>query len=381
MSAPLVIIGSGLAGYNLAREWRKLDSDSELLIITADEGDFYSKPMLSNALAKHKPSAELPMADASKMASDLKATILTHTRVSAIDPTRQCVQTEQGETYSYSRLVLATGATPLHAPLQGNAVDQVRVVNDLADYAAFREAIIDQQHIAIIGPGLIGCEFANDLLTAGYQVTVIGPDVQPLGRLLPEAAGEFVYRALRDAGVNWKLQTVVNEVKHANEGYRLSLSDGSEVQADAVLMAIGLTPDLQLAKLANVKTNRGIVVDRFLQTSVANIYALGDCAEVAGLWLPYVLPLMNGARALAKTLVGEETAVSYPAMPVVVKTPACPVVVAPPPSGALGEWHISADDTGVRALFKQGEVLLGMALVGEYVNDKLALSKLLPAVL
>ena len=137
-----------------------------------------------------------------------------------------------------------------------------------------------------------------------------------------------------------------------------------------------------MAKEAGLRTNRGILTDRTLRTSAEDIYALGDCAEVEGHVLPYVLPLMASARALAKTLAGEETAVSYGVMPVTIKTPACPVVVCPPPADSEGEWEVTQQENDVTALFRGADgTLLGYALTGEAVKEKLKLNKELPALM
>lgn len=377
----IVIIGTGLAGYNLARELRKRDKAVALTLITRDDGDFYSKPMLSNGVAKQKSPDELAMGDADKMRAELNATILTLTQVTAIDTQRQVVSLDKGEPVRYSKLVLATGAEPITQQLTTEVSDLIYVVNNLDDYRRFRDAIKDKQRIAIIGPGLIGCEFANDLLSGGYQVQVIGPDTAPLGRLLPEQAGRMLQDKLAELGVEWHLQTLVKGIEPDGKGVRLTLENGNIVNADVVLSAIGLRPDLTLAKTAGLHTNRGIVVDRYLKTSDEHIYALGDCAEVAGLVLPYVMPLMQCTRALAATLSGTPTEVTYPAMPVVVKTPVHPIVIAPPAFDVKGEWVIEATPGGVKAIYKDGEDLLGFALTGSFVNEKQALTKLLPAVL
>ena len=379
---PIIIIGSGLAGYNVAREFRKLNTDAELVIIADDAAEFYSKPMLSNALAKNKMAHELAIADAQKMAADLNATVLNHTRVEKIDPGNNVIHTRDNETLKYSQLVLALGASTITLPVSGNAEDRIFTVNDLADYADFRSAIADKEKIAIIGAGLIGCEFANDLVLADYDVSVIGLSDLPLNRLLPEQAGEYLKTALTEQGVNWHLGQETKQISFTDQIFNIELVDGTTFEVDVVLSAVGLRPNIQIAEEAGIKVNKGIEVNQNLETNHKDIYALGDCAEIESLLLPYVMPLMNSARAIAKSLNGETTAVSFPAMPVMVKTPSCSVVVAPPANNVEGEWAIKKDDFGVHAQYfdKDGK-LHGFALVGKAVEDKQALTKELPAVL
>lgn len=384
---PIIIIGSGMAGYNVAREFRKINTTTDILIIADDAAEFYSKPMLSNALAKNKTSEDLAIANAEKMANDLDASILEHTRVDKIDPENKVVLTSDKQSLNYSQLVLALGASTINLSLPGNAADKIHAVNDLASYADFRKAIADKKKIAIIGAGLIGCEFANDLVLSGFDVSVIGMSEFPLERLLPGQVAEFLKAALAEQGINWYLGKETKQINFSDSVFKLDLesktSDNSlSIEADVVLSAVGLKPNIQLAKDAGININKGILVNQLLETNHKSIYALGDCAEVSGLFLPYVMPLMNSARALAKTLNGELTAVRYPAMPVLVKTPSCAVVVAPPAPGVKGGWTIKKDDEGVHAQYfdEQGN-LQGYALVGKAVEHKQNLTKELPAVL
>ncbi len=378
---PIVIIGSGLAGYNVARELRKLDKQTPLAVISADSAHFYPKPTLSNSFAINKAPENIPISSPEQMASQLNATLRAHVRVTAIDPTRHAIRIGD-ETVTYSKLVLALGADQIRLPLTGSGADRVMTVNDLEDYARFRAAIEGKRMVAIIGAGLIGCEFANDLSGAGYRVAVIDIADQPLSRLLPPAGGALLKRRLEALGVTWHLGTGVAAVDANGEGMRITLANGVSFDADVVLSAIGLKPRIALAEAAGLKTNRGIAVSRGLETSAPDVYALGDCAEVEGLVLPFVMPIMHAARALAATLAGKPTPVSYPAMPVLVKTPACPTIVSPPPAGAAGSWSITADDESVKSLFLGADgKLLGFALNGKATAERAALTQQLPPVL
>jgi len=376
---PIVIVGSGLAGYTLLKEIRKRDAATPVTLVTADDGAFYSKPNLSNALTAGKTAAALAGASAEKMATDQNATVLTHTRVTAIDLQGQRVHTDGGE-LEYSRLVLALGADPFPHGLAGSGAGDVLAVNDLADYAVFRSALDGRKRVTVLGGGLIGCEFANDLVHAGFAVDVVHLGAWPLERLLPVEAGQRLADSLAALGVQWHFGRTGKSVDAIADGYRVVLDNGDVIEADVVLSAIGLRPRTQLAQAAGIPVGRGIQTNRLLETGVNNVYAMGDCAEVEGLNLPYVQPLMVQARALAATLTGTPTPVSYPAMPVMVKTPAHPVAVLPPKIGASGGWKVECSDTGVCALHTDDAGRLqGFVLTGSETGRRNTLVKELAA--
>ena len=376
---PIVVLGSGLAGYTLVRELRKLDSDTEIILISRDSGDYYSKPMLSNAFAQGKDAAALVNTAAADMAKQLALTLLPYTEVLGMDRKRKQLHTSAG-VIEYGRLVLALGADPIRLPLQGDAADAVMSVNDLADYAKFREAIESAtrgaKHIAIIGGGLIGCEFANDLAAAGYAVTVIDPTAYPLSGLMPEQAGTQLLAPLANLGVACRFGVAVKVVDRNSAGYALTLTDDTILQADVVLSAVGLRPRIDVANSAGLAVNRGIVVDAQLRSSDADIFALGDCAEIEGRVLPYVLPIMHAARALARVLAGEDARVEFPAMPVVIKTPAHPVAVLPVARDAIGAWRTLANGDGVKlGFFDAQNQLSGFVLTGKHAAERGAMTK------
>ncbi len=382
MTDPLVIIGTGLGGYNVAREFRKLDTDTPVTLITADDGRSYSKPMLSAAFEKRKDASSLAMATPEGMATQLNAGVRTHTEVTALDPAGRRVLIGD-EAVPYSGLVLAWGAQVLRAPLGGDAADTVLSVNDLEDYGLFRERLQGKRRVLIMGTGLIGCEFASDLTHAGFEVTLVAPDQHLLQLLVPETAGRLLQKALQAEGVKIHLGPLVQGVDRAADGSLLvQLDNDTQLETDLVVSAIGLRPRIALAEAAGLRTGRGILTDQALQTSEEHIYAMGDCAEVCGHSLQYILPLMAAARALAKTLAGTPTAVHYPAMPVTVKTPACPVVSMPVPRGVEGEWMIEHARTDLRGEFRDDEgVLRGFVLCGERTKERFALAKEVPDLL
>ncbi len=380
----VVVIGSGLAGYGLVRELRRKDEAVSITVLTSDGGEGYSKPMISTGYTKDLSADKLAAQSAEELAEQLNVAVRTRTRVASIDTQTQMVHLEGGEALPYSELVLALGAELIRPPIGGDAAGDVLGVNDLDDYRRFQDLLAAKgaKKVAIIGAGLIGCEFTNDLLNGGFTVEAVDPMGWCLPTLLPEQSGRAVQAALEEKGATFHFGPLATEVNSAGDGYAVTLNNGGTIEADAVLCAVGVRPRTTLASDAGIEVNRGIVTDRQLRTNAPNVYAMGDCAEVAGHVLVYVAPLMAAARALAATLAGETTDVSYPAMPVAIKTPACPVVVSPPARDAEGEWFFEGDAPDIKALFRSGAGdLLGFALTGQAVKERMALAKELPAIL
>jgi rubredoxin-NAD+ reductase len=424
-AAPLVVVGAGLAGWTTVREFRKLDSVTPVIVVTTDSGDFYAKPSLSNALAQKRTPAQLISTPAAKMAETLNVKLMAFTTVSRIDTARQELTLQAAgasHTLAYQQLVLATGARPIRSAMAGNAADQVLSVNALDDFAALyarlstpgggpsvpgsdgasarpqsavaadtsvRSAAATFAHktVLVIGAGLIGCEFANDLLQAGHRVHVVDPSPRPLAALLPQAAGLQLLTALQDLGVEWHLGTTVQAVASAEQtpgaaiGTRLcvTLADGTQVQVDAVLSAIGLRADTTLASAAGLACERGILVDAHLQTTAAQVYALGDGAQYASAGqrtLPFVMPIMSAAKALAATLSGTRTELVFPLMPVSIKTPALPIVVASAHPALAGAWIAdAAEPQGVWRFMDSEGAQRGFVLTGKSTARRAELSK------
>ena len=436
-AAPLVVVGAGLAGWTTVREFRKLDSVTPVIVVTADSGDFYAKPGLSNALAQKRTPAQLISTPAAKMAETLNVTLLAFTKVTSIDTANHEVMLQSSatsRTIAYRQLVLATGAQPIRSAIAGNAAEQVLSVNSLDDFAAFyarmagpasitssasgsdpasarsqggiesaastqsSEVSFVSKSVLVIGAGLIGCEFANDLLLAGHRVHVVDPSPRPLAALLTEGASLQLQIALQDLGAKWHFGTTVHAVDAVDSSsapspdsqaqtlgtaiskvLRVTLADGTQVQVDAVLSAIGLRANTALASAAGLACERGIVVDAYLQTSAEQVYALGDGAQYASAGqrpLPYVMPIMNAAKALAATLNGTRTELVFPLMPVAIKTPALPIVVAAAHPALAGNWVAdTAEAEGLWRFMDSENVQRGFVLTGKSTARRMELSK------
>lgn len=380
-NAGLVIVGSGLAGYTLAREHRKLAPARKITVITVDGGEVYAKPMLSNAFAQGKDAGGLVQKSGEQMAQEQRLTLLTKTRVAAIDAKAKTLSLAHGQgtlSLPYDQLALALGADarPFQAP--GSETVTVYSVNDLADYAKWRQVLGTQDRILMIGAGLVGSEFANDLAIAGHRVALVDPGPWPLGRLAPAEVGAALGRAMAQQGMALHMGRNIARL----EPGLATLDDGAAIAFDHALSAIGLAPRTELAEAAGLTVERGIVVDRWLRTSDPDIYALGDCAISDAGPLPFVAPLMAEAKALAATLAGTPTKLALPALPVVVKTPCLPLVVCPPQAGSAGRWVVEGEGQNLKAQYisEQGAAL-GFALTGAYANERQALGRAMPDLL
>ena len=232
-----------------------------------------------------------------------------------------------------------------------------------------------------MGAGLIGCEFANDLAASGHSVQVVDPNKLPLALLLPPETSAELQASLSELGVQWHLGTSVVELNRIDGELSVQLANGATQAVDVVLSAIGLRADTTLAKTAGIVTDRGIVVNAALQTSAAHVYALGDNTQYASdslggvsRSLPYVMPIMNAARALAQTLNGTETEVRFPVMPVTIKTPALPLVVAAAAPGTAGTWQ--THEPGIWHFVDADARVLGFVLSGAQTSRRAEQAKL-----
>jgi rubredoxin-NAD+ reductase len=377
-SPHIVVIGSGLAGYGVLRELRKLAPDARLTLVTQDDGHFYSKPALSTALAKGKVADTLITTRAEKMVAQLKLDLRAGRQVEAIDREDRAVLTTGGPIF-YDKLVLALGADPVRPPIDGDAAHRALAVNNLDHYREFREKLPDGARILVMGGGLVGTEFANDLAATGYRPVVVDMLAHPLAQLVPAGVGTVVRDALAAKGVEWHLGRKVLAIHKADAGIRADLDDGTSIDAAAVLSAVGLRPHLQLATDAGLAVGRGIIVDQTGRTSDPDIYAIGDCAEYPHGLAAYVTPIMAAARAIAPSVLGTPTEIRFPPLSVQVKTTACPVVLLPAPQGVEGRWEETAnDEKGLKYLFRDSAgTVRGYVFTQDYCQERMDMDRAL----
>jgi nitric oxide reductase FlRd-NAD(+) reductase len=349
MTAPMVIIGSGFAAYQLIKNIRRQDSSLPIQIFTADDGDEYNKPDLSHVFSKQQDADALILLSGADFAAQYQVELLANTRVERVDTQAQCLYAN-GERYEYSKLVFATGANAFVPPVKGDSAASVITLNSLSEYRRSQQELKQAARILIMGGGLIGVELAMDLQTSGKEVIVVEPNSRLLANVAPDFVALKLECPLRDGGMILELNDYVTTIAQstAEQALVVTTKAGKVFTVDCVISAAGLRPNTQLAQQAGIEVKHGIVVDEQLKASADNTYALGDCAEINGKVMAYLQPIILSANALAKQLLGQASQLSFPPMMVKVKTPSYPIQVG----GRFNtdsSWKVGFDKQGVTA--------------------------------
>lgn len=370
----VVIIGAGMAGWAVAEGVRSRDPERAIVLLANDSGDYCIKPQLSNGYAKGMDAAAMVRESGADRAERLGVRLLTFIRALEIDRERRRVITPRGG-IPYGNLVLAIGAQPRRLACPGSAPPP-HAVNELRDYRRLRQSVDARPGaaIAIVGAGLVGCELADDLRTGGFSVVLLEQSRRPLERLLPAPLADALAERLQARGIGFLPEARIERIDNDGSRQTLQLADGSRVQADIVISALGIQPRVELARAAGLHCSQGVIVDDQLRTQDPRIFALGDCAEHVGQVTPYVFALRAQAEAVVSQLCGE--GLRYDPQPpvVIVKTPSLPLTVCPPPDGFSGAWQlVEANPEGSHFECRQHGKLLGYALSGNMTGRARAL--------
>lgn len=366
----IVIVGAGIAGWSAAEAIRRRDTETPILLVSACKGSVYPKPAISMALSQGKKAADLIDMDADSKAAELGIEVRTESRIIRLDTGRKRLTTVKGA-IEYNKLILALGAHQRELPITGTATDSILRVNDLNSYQKMYDRLqMGIKHITILGAGLIGCEFADDLSKAGYSVTIVDPQKQALSGLLPDSMGSKLKQKLLNKGVDWHFGHTLNTLDKQEEHLLATLSDDTQLKTDLVISAAGLIANTKLAEKAKLEVDNGIIVNNDMQTSDADIYAIGDCASVDGQVFAYIEPIRRQAEAIAANIIGENESF-MPLPPLIkVKTPSLPMSICRPTNEQETKWTpiLSEGDNEYFEL-RQGELLLGFALSGKKASE------------
>jgi len=367
----VVIIGSGIAGWTVAERLRARDPERPITLITADDGCVYPKPALSMAIGQGRDADDLVEQSGPDRAASLNVTLQANTRVLGLKPREKRLMTARGNV-RYGQLVLALGASQRRREFAGDAADHILRVNDLASYRRMRSLLAGgSRHITLIGAGLIGVEFAEDLHAGGHRVTLLDVGEQLLGRLAPAPVAATLLASLRPKGVEFHPGISLASLDAGTGSphvYRAQLTNGELIETDVVISAMGLVPNIDLAKKAGLTVHRGIHADPAdMRTSDPSIFAVGDCAEVEGRTYFYIEPIKRQAEAAAAALCGEQAPFERRPTQIRVKTPSLPLNLCPPDLSVadFGTWKVT-HQTGqdCRVEFLSHGQLAGYAVCG-----------------
>ena len=300
----LILIGNGMAGVRAIEEVLKLNRDEyEMTVFGSEPYPNYNRIQLSTVLQGGTSVKDITLND-HQWYEDNNITLFTGETVVSIDKERQVVTTDKGRIEPYDKLIIATGSNPFMLPLPGADKEGVTAFRNIKDCEQMIEYSKKYKKAAVIGGGLLGLEAARGLLNLGMKVDVIHIFDYLMERQLDRTAGKLLQKELEKQGMNFLLEKHTAEILGKNHVTGIKFKDGSRINADLVVMAVGIKPNIELAQKAGLAVNRGIIVNDYLETDDPNIYSVGECAEHRGMAYGLVAPLYQQAQVLAKRICG-----------------------------------------------------------------------------
>ena len=307
MSEPLLVVGNGMAAARLVDELAKVALGRYAIAVIGDEPRLaYNRVLLSSVLAGETASHEIELKPA-QWWRDRGVTLKYGCRATEIDVGRRELRIAQ-ETMAFSKLVIATGSTPLRLDVPGADLAGVHTFRDSRDVDLLQTLAAKKKRVVVVGGGLLGLEAAYGLAKAGAAVTLIHLADRLMNRQLDAPAADLLKSLVERKGIRIWLNANTARLHGETSVTAVELADGRRIDTDAVIFAAGIVPNTMLAKQAGIAVNRGILVGDQLQTSAPDIFALGECAEHRGICYGLVEPAYEQARVLAQHLAGRSAA-------------------------------------------------------------------------
>lgn len=303
----LVLVGNGMAGVKTIEEILKIDIDRfEITIIGEEPYPNYNRILLSKVLQGDTTVDDITLNDWNWYKEN-NIQLFVNEKVIQIDSRAKVITTNVGTAIPYDELIIATGSKPFILPIPGSDKKGVTTFRDIKDTDTMVKASKNYRKAAVIGGGLLGLEAARGLLNLGMEVTVVHLSSNLMDRQLDATAATLLKAELEGQGMRFLLEKDTTEIIGDKRVECLRFSDGDFLECDLVVMAVGIKPNIELAKQAGITINRGIIVNDYLQTNIPNIYAVGECAEHKGIAYGLVAPLFEQAKVLAKAVCGVQT--------------------------------------------------------------------------
>ncbi|MET4272741.1 MULTISPECIES: FAD-dependent oxidoreductase [unclassified Bradyrhizobium] len=371
MSEPLVIVGNGMAAARLVDELAKTALGRYAVAVIGEEPRLaYNRVLLSSVLAGETGSHEIELRPADWW-RHRGVTVRYGYRVSEIDTGRRELKIEGEESMEYSKLVLAVGSTPLRLNVPGADLVGVHTFRDTRDVDLLLTLAAARKRVVVVGGGLLGLEAAYGLAKAGAPVTLLHLMDRLMERQLDAPAADLLKTLVERKGIRILLNASTARILGEDHVEAVELADGSRIEADAVIFAAGIRPNIALAKDAGIAVNRGIVVNDEMQTASPDIYALGECAEHRGTCYGLVEPAYEQARVLARHLSGRPAAYQGSVVSTNLKVSGVSVFSAGDFMGGEGSESLVLSDrrcgTYKKLVIAEGR-LTGALLIGDTVD-------------
>jgi nitrite reductase (NADH) large subunit len=373
MSEPLVIIGNGMAAAKLCEELSQRALGRYAIAVIGKEPRLaYNRVLLSSVLAGEVSAGDLTVKPADWWRKH-GVTLCYGTAAIAVDAAARTVTLEDNTTLPFARLVFATGSRAVRLPIAGIELPGVLTFRDLADTESLVRAARRGSRAVVIGGGLLGIEAAYGLAKAGVEVTLVHLMDRLMERQLDARAAALLKRAVEAKGIKVELEAATARFVGNDRVEAVELKDGRILHADTVVVAVGIAPNAEIARSANLAVNRGIVVDDGLATNDPNIFAIGECAEHRGVCYGLVEPANDQARVLAERFAGRSATYTGSVNATNLKVSGVHVFSAGDFLGAPGTDSVVLADAGLgtyRKLVIQGERLVGAVLYGDTADAR-----------
>ena len=303
----LLIIGNGIATGALLQELQQLGTNRFEITVFGDEAvPAYNRVLLSNVLAGEE-SAENIALQSEHWYQQNNITRVLATRIVSIDKEKQAIICQHGNTYAYDLLVLATGACSRLLDIPGKQLEGVLPFRTLADAEQLQQVAQSTTKTVVLGGGLLGLEAAAGLASRGSDVTVVHRNSYLMNRQLDSHAANLLQEELARKGVQFRLGRTPTALTGTTKVETVQLDNGETLQAGCVVQAAGITPNVSLARSCDIPCREGVLVNRYLQTAVKAVYALGECCEHKGKTVGLVAPIRDQSKVLARVLHGDRT--------------------------------------------------------------------------
>ncbi|MDQ6423360.1 nitrite reductase large subunit NirB [Paenibacillus sp. LHD-117] len=307
MKSRLVLIGNGMAGVRCVEEIIALSPDRfEITIIGSEPYTNYNRILLSKVLQGNTSIDDITI-NTQQWYDERGITLHKGEEAVAINTALRKVKTSAGREVSYDKLILATGSNPFMLPLPGADKPGVLAFRDIKDCNALMEASKTHKRAVVIGGGLLGLEAARGLLNLGMDVSVVHIHGYIMERQLDRTASEMLRKELEGQGMRFLLEKQSERILGRKRVEGLQFRDGSRIETDLIVFAVGIRPNIKLAAASGIEINRAIVVNDYMETNIPGVYAVGECAEHRGIAYGLVAPLYEQGKVLAKAICGQET--------------------------------------------------------------------------